>query len=303
MTIASVPVSPRVGLRAQATAYLSLTKPRIIELLLVTTVPSLVLAAGGWPPMWTAVVTLTAGSFAAGSANALNCFVDRDIDALMARTGRRALPLHQVRPWQALIFGLGLGVLAVGAMAELVNGLSAGLTLAAIAFYVLVYTMGLKRRTSANIVIGGAAGCFPTLIGWAAVRDDIGLPAVVLFLIVFAWTPPHFWALAMRYREDYARANVPMLPVVATDRQVIQQMIGYTWLTVAASLWLIAAAHTGLWYALASVGLGAWFLREVYLLRSAERAGDILQPVRVFQVSIHYLSALFFALAVDRLLR
>lgn len=303
MSVGSLVVLSSGRLRDRTAAYVSLTKPRIIELLLVTTLPALVLAARGWPPLQISLVTLVSGSLAAGSANALNCVIDRDIDALMHRTARRAIPRHSVPPRSALVFGLLLGVVSVGAMALWVNDLSAMLTAGAIAFYVVVYTLGLKRRTSANIVIGGAAGCFPVLIGWAAVRNDISLTALVLFLVVFAWTPPHFWALAMHFREDYARAGVPMLPVVATDHAVIKQMFAYTWLTVAASLALVYVAHTGPLYAGAACVLGVVFVRELRRLSSAERAGAALFPMRVFHVSISYLTLLFLALAVDRLIR
>ncbi|MDT4986622.1 MAG: heme o synthase, partial [Micromonosporaceae bacterium] len=202
-------------LKSALSAYVALTKPRIIELLLVTTLPAMVLAAGGLPSWQTVVATMVGGTLDAGSANALNCFIDRDIDALMRRTGHRPLARHDVSPTGALIFGLLLGLVAVGLMGVFTNALAAGLTAVAIAFYVVVYTMLLKRRTSQNIVWGGAAGCMPVLIGWAAVTDSLAWAPVVLFAVVFFWTPPHTWALALRYREDYANVEVPMLPVVA----------------------------------------------------------------------------------------
>jgi protoheme IX farnesyltransferase len=211
-------------------AYVALTKPRIIELLLVTTVPVMMLAARGWPHWWTLVATLAGGTLAAGSANTVNCVVDRDIDSVMARTRRRPMVRAEIAPASALRFGIVLGMAATLLLGFSVNWLSAILADAAIAFYVFVYTLGLKRRTPSNIVIGGAAGCFPVLIGWSAVRGDVGWPAVVLFAVVFLWTPPHFWSLAMRFKDDYAAAGVPMLPVVARPAYVTRQIVVYSWL-------------------------------------------------------------------------
>jgi protoheme IX farnesyltransferase len=207
-------------------AYLALTKPRIIELLLVATVPTMMLAARGLPPLGAVLATLVGGSLAAGSANALNCYLDRDIDAVMRRTARRPLARHTVSPGAALAFGTGLGVVAVTLLWLSTNALAALLTLAAILFYVLVYTLGLKRRTAQNIVWGGAAGCMPVLIGWSVVRGSLGWPPLVLFAVIFFWTPPHFWALAMRFRDDYARAGVPMLPVLAPPVAVARRIVG-----------------------------------------------------------------------------
>jgi protoheme IX farnesyltransferase len=289
-------------------AYLALTKPRIIELLLVTTVPAMLLAAQGLPSLRILLVTVLAGTLAAASANALNCYFDRDIDAVMRRTGQRPLARHAVSPRSALVFGLLLGVAAVAWMWSATNLLAAALTLAAIVFYVVVYTLGLKRRTAQNIVWGGAAGCMPVLIGWAAVRDSLAWPPVVLFAIVFFWTPPHFWALAMRFRDDYARAGVPMLPVVATPEFVAGRIIAYTWATVTVSLLLWPLA-TGWPYGAAAVALGGWFLAEAYGLRSrvrrATEAGANLRTaasLRLFRASNNYLALLFLALAVDALL-
>jgi protoheme IX farnesyltransferase len=222
-----------------ARAYVALTKPRIIELLLVTTVPVMMLAAQGWPHWWTLVATLVGGTLAAGSANTINCVVDRDIDAVMTRTRRRPMVQHSVSPAAALRFGVVLGMAATLLLGLGVNWLSAVLADAAIAFYVFVYTLGLKRRTPSNIVIGGAAGCFPVLIGWSAVRGDVGWPAVVLFGVVFLWTPPHFWSLAMRFKDDYAAAGVPMLPVVAQPATVTRQIVLYSWAMVGVSLLLL----------------------------------------------------------------
>jgi protoheme IX farnesyltransferase len=282
--------------------YVALTKPRIIELLLITTVPVMMLAARGFPSVRLLVATLAGGTFAAGAANALNCYVDRDIDAVMRRTERRPLNRSAMKPANALVFGLVLGALSVGLLWVTTNALSALLALAAIAFYVLVYTMLLKRRTSSNIVWGGAAGCMPVLIGWSAVTGSLAWAPVVLFAVVFLWTPPHFWALAMQFRDDYAAAGVPMLPVVATPSFVAGRMIAYTWIMVAVSLALWPVAHTTLLYPAVALVLGAIFLRETYALRSRIRAGVAPHPTRVFHWSINYLSLLFVAVAVDALL-
>ncbi len=283
-------------------AYVALTKPRIIELLLVTTVPAMVLAARGLPDLWTVVATMIGGTLAAGSANALNCFVDRDIDALMRRTGNRPLARHEVSPRAALVFGTALGVVAVLGMGVSTNWLSALLTALAIAFYVIVYTMVLKRRTSQNIVWGGAAGCMPVLIGWSAVTDSLAWAPVVLFLVVFFWTPPHFWALAMRYKDDYARAGVPMLPVVATPEHVTRQIVAYTWVTVATSLVLWPLA-TGWVYGAVALVAGVTFIVEAHRLQRATRRGTGGSPMRLFHFSNSYLAVLFVAVAVDAFLR
>jgi protoheme IX farnesyltransferase len=283
--------------------YVALTKPRIIELLLVTTVPVMMLAAGGLPPLRLVAATLVGGTMAAGAANALNCYVDRDIDVLMRRTAQRPLTRAAIPPGRALAFGLALAVLAVAELTVTTNVLSAALALAAIAFYVLVYTMLLKRRTSSNIVWGGAAGCMPVLIGWSAVTGTVGWAPVVLFLVVFLWTPPHFWALAMQFRSDYAAARVPMLPVVASDEFVVRRMIAYTWAMVAVSLALWPVARTTVLYPIAALVLGAGFLREVYALRARLRAGAAQKPGRVFHASIQYLTLLFVAVAIDALLQ
>lgn len=283
-------------------AYVALTKPRIIELLLVTTVPTMVLAAHGMPAVRTVLATLLGGSLAAGSANSLNCYLDRDIDARMRRTAGRPLATATLAPTEALAFGVVLGVLAVAELGLLVNWLAAGLALAAILFYVLVYTAGLKRTTPSNIVWGGAAGCMPVLVGWAAVTGRLAWPPVVLFAVVFLWTPPHFWALALRFREDYALAGVPMLPVVAGEAVVASRIVAYSWALVAASLLLVPAAHTGPVYAGAAVVLGAVFLREAYRLRRRVRRGlrgAALEPMRLFHWSIRYLTLLFIAVGVD----
>jgi protoheme IX farnesyltransferase len=287
-------------------AYVALTKPRIIELLLVTTVPVMFLAAGGAPPLWPVVATLVGGTLAAGSANTLNCVIDRDIDEAMRRTRRRPLPAHSVAPAAALVFGLVLGTVATVWLGVTVNWLSASLALAANLFYVVVYSLVLKRRTAQNIVWGGAAGCFPALIGWTAVTGSLAWTPVVLFLVVFFWTPPHFWALALRYRDDYAAAKVPMLPVVATERAVTTQIVAYSWVMVALSLLLWPVAGTGWVYLAAAAVLGSAFLVEAYRLYGLARrgvSGVALRPMRLFHWSNSYLALLFVAVALDAVLR
>jgi heme o synthase len=294
-------------------AYIALTKPRIIELLLVTTVPAMVLATRELPAAtggvdwadWIGLVfwTMVGGTLAAGSANAINCYLDRDIDLLMTRTRRRPLPAHQVDPERAVLFGLALGVLSFIVMAYFVNMTAAFLTLLAIAFYVVVYTMLLKRSTPQNIVIGGAAGALPPVIGWAAVTGNVGLPAVLLFLLVFYWTPPHFWALSLRIRKDYAAAGVPMLPVVKGIPETTRQIALYTMLMVAISLVLWAVARMGAIYLAAAVVLGAIFLWQAYRLwrRGASEEASTAGAIRLYKYSISYLSLLFLAVAIDAL--
>ena len=283
-------------------AYVALTKPRIIELLLVTTVPTMVLAARGLPSLGLVVATLVGGTLAAGSANVLNSWYDRDIDVLMHRTEGRPLARETVTPRAALVFGLVLGVLATVELAVTANALAAALAVAAIALYVVVYTMLLKRRTSQNIVWGGAAGCMPVLIGWAAVTGSLTWAPVVLFAVIFFWTPPHYWPLAMRYRDDYARADVPMLPVVASERVVSSRIVAYAWVMVAVSLLLVwPLGVSGALYGVTAVVTGGVFLREAHLLWSRVRAGRDTAPMRLFHWSITYLALLFLAVAVDQL--
>jgi protoheme IX farnesyltransferase len=282
-------------------AYVALTKPRIIELLLLTTLPVMFLARGGVPPLGLVLATLVGGTLSAGSANTLNCVVDADIDARMRRTRRRPLARDLVTRRAALVFGLVLAVVSTVALGVLVNWWSSLLALAANAFYVVGYTMWLKPRTTQNIVWGGAAGCVPTLIGWTAVRNDLAWPPIVLFLVVFFWTPPHFWALAMRYREDYAAAEVPMLPVVAPTPAVARQILGYAVVTVATSLLLWPIAHTGVVYPLIALVLGAVFVGEAMLLLRRSRVSDelaVLRPMRLFHLSNLYLTLLFLAVAL-----
>ena len=282
-------------------AYVALTKPRIIETLLVTTVPTMFLAAHGLPSLWLVVATLVGGTMAAGSANTLNCYIDRDIDVLMHRTERRPLVTGEVTPRAALVFGLVLGVGSVLWFGLLVNWLAAGLALAANLFYVLVYTMVLKRRTPQNIVWGGAAGCMQVLIGWAAVTGSLTWAPFVLFGVIFLWTPPHYWPLSMRFRDDYATAGVPMLPVVADAATVGRKVVVYSWAMVLCSLLLVPVAPTGPVYAVSAVVLGAVFLTEAHRLSSRARAGvpAAIKPMRLFHFSITYVTLLFVAVAVD----
>ena len=290
----------RTPLSRTLRGYVALTKPRIIELLLVTTVPAMVLAEQGVPSLMLVLATLIGGSLAAGSANALNMYIDRDIDVHMRRTSNRPLVTGDVSPLGALLFGLALGVIATAWLALTVNALSAVLALAAILLYVVGYTMLLKRRTPQNIVWGGVAGCLPTLIGWSAVTGSLSWAPFVLFGIVFLWTPPHYWPLSLRFRDDYANAGVPMLPVVAEPVRVARQVVLYTWALVAWSLLLIPVAPTGPVYAVSAVVLGAVFLREAHKLRSRAKAGvRDLAPMTLFHWSITYLTLLFVAVAVD----
>jgi len=301
----SRPLARAATLRDVVGAYVGLMKPRVIELLLLTTVPVMFYAQRGVPPLGLVVATVLGGTLSAGSANALNCVYDRDIDEQMRRTRRRALPRHMVSPRAALLFGLWLALVSTVVLGFFVNWLSAGLALAASAFYLFVYTMVLKRRTTQNIVWGGLAGCFPALIGWTAVTGELAWPPVVLFLVVFLWTPPHTWALAMRYREDYAAVDVPMLPVLRSGEAVAKQIVAYSWVMVAVSLALWPVAHTGAVYPVAAVVLGVAFLVEAHLMWHRSRSSDELsriKPMRLFHWSNMYLSLLFVAVALDPLL-
>jgi protoheme IX farnesyltransferase len=293
-----------VSLPTRVGAYVALTKPRIIELLLVTTLPVMFLAARGLPELTLVVATMVGGTLAAGSANALNCYFDRDIDERMRRTRRRPLPAHTVSPRAAVTFGAVLGVVATVWLGLTVNWLSACLALGANAFYVVVYTLWLKRRTWQNTVWGGIAGCFPTLIGWTAVTGRLDWAPVVLFAVVFLWTPPHTWALALRYREDYAAAGVPMLPVVAAEPVVANQIVAYTWATVACSLLLWPVAGTGLVYPLVAAVAGVAILVQAHQLKvRADRGvtGALLKPMQLFHGTNLYLTVLFVSVAVDAL--
>ena len=282
-------------------AYLALTKPQIVELLLVTTVPALMLAAGGWPDLRTLAVVLVGGALAGGAASALNCYLDRDIDQLMRRTKRRPLPAHTVTPRAGLIFGLTLAVISVALMGAFTNWLATALTAAAIFYYDVVYTLWLKRRTPANTFWGGVCGAAPVIIGWAAVTGSIGALGWALFAVVFFWQMPHFYALAIKYRSDYARAGVPMLPVVRSARRVNAEIALYSVLTVVASLvaWPLGL---GLIYGGTAVITGALFLTEAALLVRRTRRGEPAKPMRLFHWSITYLTILFIAVAVDALI-
>ena len=300
----STPGVPRRSPKVIGQALVALTKPRIIELLLVTTVPTMLLAQRGFPSIKLILITLIGGTMAAGSANTINCYIDRDIDAVMKRTKRRPLVVDghgTIKPWEALAWGVVLGAGATLLLGLMANWLAAALADAAILFYIFVYTLLLKRRSPSNIVIGGAAGCFPVLVGWAAVKGTVAVPAVVLFAVIFLWTPPHFWALAMKFRKDYAAANVPMLPVVATAEVVARKILWYSYAMVVATLALVP--YAGWIYGVAAVALGAWFLAEAHRLKARiAAAAESPAPMRLFHLSIAYLTLLFAAVAVTALL-
>jgi len=297
---------PRQLTRPGATvrAYVALCKPRIVELLLITAVPTLFLAYRGLPSLLVTVVVVVGGALAAGSANSLNCYIDRDIDEIMRRTSGRPLVRHAVAPRSALIFGLVLGVVSVTLLAVTTNLLAAGLTLAAIAYYVVIYTMLLKRHTSQSTLWGGVCGAAPVLIAWAAATGTLSWAPALLFAVVFFWQPPHFWALAIKYRDDYRSAGIPMLPVVASVRRVLAESVVDSWLMVAASLVLWHWA--GPVYGVTAAVLGAAFLYEVHrLYRASRRAADqgMLATMRLFHLSLVYLTLLFAAVAVGALVR
>ncbi|MFJ8583151.1 heme o synthase [Streptomyces sp. NPDC093595] len=291
---------------ARVKAFVALTKPRIIELLLITTVPVMFLAEQGVPDLWLVVNTCLGGYLSAGGANALNMYIDRDIDALMDRTSQRPLVTGMVSPREGLVFGLVLAVVSTVWFGLLVNWLSAWLSLGALLFYVVVYTMILKRRTAQNIVWGGIAGCMPVLIGWSAVTGSMSWAAVILFLVIFFWTPPHYWPLSMKVKEDYARVGVPMLPVVASNKVVARQIVLYSWVMVAVSLLLTPLGYTGWFYTAVALATGGWWLWEAHALQARAKAGETgakLKEMRLFHWSITYVSLLFVAVAVDPFLR
>ncbi|MFJ3827323.1 heme o synthase [Streptomyces sp. NPDC090046] len=298
------PVHRPLGTRVMA--FVALTKPRIIELLLITTVPVMFLAEQGVPSLRLVLLTCLGGYLSAGGANALNMYIDRDIDALMDRTSQRPLVTGMVSPRECLAFGLSLAVLSTLFFGLLVNWLSAALSLGALLFYVVVYTMLLKRRTAQNIVWGGIAGCMPVLIGWSAVKNEVSWAAVILFLVIFFWTPPHYWPLSMKVKDDYARAGVPMLPVVAGNRAVARQIVLYSWVMVAVSLLLTPLGYTGWFYTAVALVAGGWWLWEAHTLHARAKAGITgvkLKEMRLFHWSITYVSLLFVAVAVDPFLR
>ena len=292
----------RIGFARKSKAYLALTKPRVIELLLVTTAPVMILAQGGIPNLWLVLWTLIGGALSAGSAGAFNCYIDRDMDRVMKRTSKRPLVTGELTDREALTFAWVIGATSIVVLGLLVNWLAAALSLVAILFYVLVYTLVLKRRTPQNIIWGGAAGCMPVLIGWAAVTGSLSWAPVILFGIVFLWTPPHYWPLSMRYRADYASVNVPMLAVVRGRTVVGLQVVLYAWATVACSLLLIPVAHMGILYTVVAILSGGWFVFESHRLYSMAIRHDTVKPMRVFHSSISYLTLLFLAVGIDPLL-
>ena len=304
--VTTAPVAfPRRSPRRTVATYVALTKPRIIELLLVTTVPVMFLAEGGVPSLWLVLATLAGGTLSAGAANTFNSVYDRDIDRLMHRTSTRPMATGEVTPRNALVFAAALTVVSTVWFALVVNVLSAVLSLVAIALYAVGYTVLLKRRTSQNIVWGGIAGCMPTLIGWSAVTGTVGWAAVVLFFVIFFWTPPHYWPLSMAFREDYSAAGVPMLPVEQGPVAVGRQIVLYSWVMVATSVALVPVAGMGWVYAVTALLAGAVFLVEAHRLLRVARTGAVgvaLRPMRLFHYSITYVTVLFLAVAVDPLL-
>lgn len=294
--------APRIGFRRKALAYFALTKPRIIELLLITTIPVMFLAARGIPDLWLVFATLVGGALSAGSAGAFNCYIDRDIDRVMKRTSNRPLVTGAVTDREALVFAWVLGVVSTVVLAVFVNWLAAALAAFGNLFYVVVYSLWLKRRTPQNIVWGGIAGCVPVLVGWAAVTNSLEVAPFILFLVVFLWTPPHYWPLSMRYRSDYAAAEVPMLAVVRGRAQVGLQVILYAWATVAASLLLVPVANMGVLYTTVASLAGAWFIVESHRLYAKAIRDQEGTPMRVFHASITYLTLVFVAVGVDPLL-
>lgn len=305
MTQASVSASPdvaRPSLRRTIGAYITLTKPRVLELLLVTTVPVMILAQGGMPDLWLVLATVIGGSLSAGSAAAFNMYLDRDIDAHMHRTENRPLVTGEISPRNGLVFAWVLAVASTVWLLLTTNWLAATLSVAAIFFYVVIYTMILKRRTEQNIVWGGIAGCFPVLIGWTAVTGSLAWTPFILFLLVFLWTPPHYWPLSMKYKGDYQEADVPMLGATRDGLQVGLQVILYAWATVASSLLLVPVAGMGLVYTVSAVVFGGWFIVEAHVLYNRAVRGEQIKPMRVFHASITYLTLLFVAIAVDPLL-
>ncbi|WP_372456271.1 heme o synthase [Microbacterium tenebrionis] len=283
-------------------AYVSLTKPRVMELLLVSTVPVMFLAQGGMPDLWLVVATVIGGAMSAGSAASFNMYIDRDMDAQMHRTENRPLVTGEITPRAALIFSWVLAVASTVWLWLTTNWLTTALSVAAIFFYVVIYTLILKRRTEQNIIWGGIAGCFPVVIGWSAVTEDLAWPAIVLFALVFLWTPAHYWPLSMKYRDDYSGADVPMLGVTRNASQVGLQVILYAWATVACSLLLIPVAGMGLVYTASALVFGGWFIYESHRLYDQAVRGSKPRPMRVFHASISYLTLIFLAVAIDPLL-
>ncbi len=292
---------PKIGFRRKAKAYLSLTKPRVIELLLVTTLPTMIFAQRGWPDLWTILATMVGGALAAAASGSFNCYIDRDIDRYMKRTQSRPLVTGEVTPREALIFSWVLTFAAIAILAVGTNWLATAFGIAAIFFYVVIYSLILKRRTEQNIIWGGLAGAFPVLIAWAAVRGTVEWPAVVLFIVIFLWTPPHYWPLSLKYKEDYQEVDVPMLGAIATSRRVSSQVVLYTWATVIISLLLLPMGWAGIVYTATAAVTGGWFIYEAHkLYRDSQRPGfDDKKAMRVFHLSITYLTLIFVALAID----
>ena len=293
---------PATTARRKLSAYLALTKPRVIELLLVVTAPTMILAQNGLPNLWLLVATLIGGAMSAGSAGAFNCYIDRDIDRVMKRTQRRPLVTGELTDREALVFAYALGAASIVWLWIFTNWLAALLSLAAILLYVVFYSLILKRRTSQNIVWGGVAGCMPVLIGWAAVTESLSWTPFILFLIIFLWTPPHYWPLSMKYKDQYEDVHVPMLGATRNGSQVGLQVILYAWATVACSLLLIPVAGMGLVYSTVAVVTGVWFVYETHRLYNLAIRHEQVSPMRVFHGSIAYLSLLFLAIGIDPLL-
>lgn len=289
----------KVPFGAKIRAYVALTKPRVIELLLITTLPTMILAQNGLPDLWLVLATLIGGAFSAGAANAFNCIYDTDIDKLMGRTKNRPLVTGLLSRREALVFSTALGLISVVWLGLLVNWLASLISLAALLFYVLIYTMLLKRRTPQNIVWGGAAGAAPVLIGWAAVTGEVSAAACVLFIVIFLWTPPHYWPLAVKYRADYELAKVPMLPVVRSTKTVVQQILIYAWAVAAATLLLIPVSNMGWIYTVTAVSTSAWFVIAAFRLYREGQSGELTKPMNLFHLSNLYLTALFISIALD----
>lgn len=302
MSSQTLEITPvRLGFWRKAKAYFALTKPRVIELLLIATVPTMILAQRGIPDPWLVIATVLGGALSAGSANSFNCYIDRDIDKIMGRTKGRPLVTGDLSAKEALLFAWALGILSVLWLAVVVNPLAAMLSLGAILFYVFIYTLLLKRRTPQNIVWGGAAGAMPVLIGWSAVTGELSAAAWVLFLIVFLWTPPHYWPLSLRYKAEYSDAGVPMLPVVRNNKTVGVQIVLYAWALVASTLLLIPIGGMGIIYTATALVTGILFLLESHRLNAEASKGEIKNPMRLFHGSITYLTVLFVAVALDPL--
>lgn len=290
------------SLKRKLRAYVALTKPRIIELLLITTAPTMFLAAQGVPNLWLVLGVLAGGTLSAASANVFNCYIDRDIDRLMKRTEKRPLVTGEVTDREALVFAWALGVLSTAVLWLVANPLTAGLSVAAILLYVVFYTLILKRRTEQNIVWGGIAGCMPVLIGWAGVTNSLSWEPLILFMVIFLWTPAHYWPLSVKYRDDYDAAGVPMLSVTEGETSVSLQTVLYAWATVVCSLLLVPVAPMGWLYTIVAAGAGGWFVWESHVLYHRTITGRNPKPMRVFHLSITYLTLLFLAVGIDPLL-